>query len=116
MDFMRECLDLLEEPGGLFPIPVCILANAELRHLVNQFGIQEALLAGLGLEDFGLECVDAFLVEGFIVKARGACGYHTNRKEHENGQRNPGLHEGPPQLPDNLISRDYRSIGENVQG
>jgi hypothetical protein len=68
---------------------------------MDDFGVEEALLAGLGLEDLGLESVDALLVEGFVVEAGGTgwdCGHC---HEDEDCQRNLGLHEKPPQLPVN---------------
>jgi hypothetical protein len=69
MNFVREGLHLLEQASGFLTIPGGILAEAELGHLVHQFGVKEALLAGLGLEDFGLKSVDALLVECLVVEA-----------------------------------------------
>jgi hypothetical protein len=54
--------------------------EAEFSHLMEELGIEKTLLAGLGLEDFGLEGIDALLVDGFVVKA-GRMGRPTTKSE-----------------------------------
>src|SRR4029079_7877296 len=47
MELFGHVLDLLEEIGGLVGLAGCVLLHAELRHLMNEFGIKESLFAGL---------------------------------------------------------------------
>jgi len=68
MDLMRQALDLPEQAGGFVSITGGVLAEAYLGHLVDEFGVEETLLTGLGLEDFGLERIDALLVEVLVVE------------------------------------------------
>jgi len=77
VDFMGQRLHLLQEPGSFLILSGGVLMKAELGHLVHKLGIEEALLARLGLEDFRLEGVDALLVDGLVVKAGGVGGLRT---------------------------------------
>ena len=78
----------LRRAARLVDIARGILLEAEFRHLVNEFGVEEALLAGLCLGNPGLEGCNAVLVDGFIVGGRGERG-DGERCDSENGGR-PG--------------------------
>ena len=67
VNFVRKQLNLLEHIVCLFNVSRGVLAHTELRHLVNEFGIKEALLARLCLRNSGLQISDALLVGWFFV-------------------------------------------------
>ena len=73
--------------GGLLIVSSGVLMEAELGHFVEELGVEEALLAGLGLEDFGLEGVNALLVDGFVVKA-GRKGGLTTQSDKSRDRQN----------------------------
>lgn len=47
MHLVGQCLDLFEQVTRLVHVARRVLLQAELSHLVNQFGVEEALLAWL---------------------------------------------------------------------
>ncbi len=61
---------MLEQGVGLLHVAGGVLLQAELGHLVDEFGVKVALLAGLGLIDFGFKRGDAFLVGGLLRQGR----------------------------------------------
>ena len=65
--FVGDRLDLFEQNAGLVDVAGGILLQAEFRHLVNEFGIEEALLAWLCLRNPGLKGGKAVLIDGLIV-------------------------------------------------
>jgi hypothetical protein len=115
MNLVRQLLNLLQQAGCLVAIAVGILVDAILRHLVNKFRVEKTLFPRLSLKDFGLEGINAVLVDDFVVITGRASGEHADCEKNEYRQRNLGLHEGPPQLLVNPLGRDYKSFDKNVQ-
>jgi hypothetical protein len=110
MDFVGEALNLLEEVGGLFKITGGILSHAQLGHFVDQLGIDETLLARLGLKSPGFKGINAVLVRDFVIKSRGASRERGHCEQNEDSQRNPSTHEEPPLKRHHPNFRDYKGI------
>jgi hypothetical protein len=68
--FASDRLDLFEEIRRFVHVAGSILLETELGHLVDEFGVEEALLAGLSLGNSGLEGGNAVLVDELIVGGR----------------------------------------------
>jgi hypothetical protein len=67
VELVGEVLNLLKEVGGLIGVASRILLHAEFGHLVDELGVEEALLAGLSGWDTGLKGGDGGLINGFVV-------------------------------------------------
>jgi len=92
MHFVSNHLDLFEHVVGFVDVAGGILAQAQFRHLVDQFGVEETLFARLSLGDFALECRDTLLVRGFFVRGIGASGQCYDREENNERQGQVSTH------------------------
>ena len=62
VDLLRELLDLLKQSSRLGGVAGSILPDAELSHLMNHLGVDEALFAWLRLAGFCQQGVDGLLI------------------------------------------------------
>ena len=68
MHLLDDLLNLLQQFARLIHIAGCVLLQAELGHLVNEFGVEETLLTRLCLPDSALQSSDCILIVGFFVR------------------------------------------------
>src|ERR1700760_4078968 len=89
-------LNVFEKIARLVDIARSVLLYAELRHLVNELGIQETLLFGLGLRDPRLERIDCVLICWSIVRRICPSRSCQERSQNNDRQRPRDTHEEPP--------------------
>ena len=90
--FCANLLDLLEQAGGLGHVAGRILANAELGHLLDELGIEEALLARLGLVGPASRASMLCWSDGIAVGGGGAQRADGQAQYEDRGDRNHSPH------------------------
>jgi hypothetical protein len=72
---LRVVVDFLQRDAGLFDVAVEHLLSCDLRHSVNEFGIEEALVARTGLLGAEFELGESFRSWKIVVDGGGVgCG------------------------------------------
>jgi hypothetical protein len=93
IDLLGELLDSSERGEGAGGVAGGVLAEAKLSHLADELGVEETLLAGLGVASAGDEVLEALLGGRGVLggaETRGGCGCD---EEEGNCQRNLEPHE-----------------------
>ena len=65
---VSNLLDLFKQIAGLIHFACLVLLQADLSHLVNEFGVEKALLARLCLADSGFQGGNTLLIRGLVVE------------------------------------------------
>jgi hypothetical protein len=95
---------MLQHGGSIGHIPCGILPQAQLRHLMNQFGVEEALLARLRRDGPRLKRLDALHIYWFVIDP---CGQQRDRdyaEQNSDSQGDFGSHEEPPLVRSCLVT------------
>jgi hypothetical protein len=94
MDLFCDALNVLEETGGFGHIPGLVLADAQLGHLLHELGVEEALLARLGLTGADFERFKSLLIGKGIIVSGGAQEANIEAEQKKRGDRNHSPHRG----------------------